>query len=125
MTRSNHGGGDYDGVRTINVTAEGEFRAFDQLGPNLRDLINYGVLSYSAITTLQKILRAGGDPQDPAYDAKIAAMLATIDNDLRHQLIKENENAAESGDIGRAIAKGFHDAAVRRSSSGRVRRNRR
>jgi hypothetical protein len=116
-TKTNAGAGEVKGARRNTVTAEAEYAAFDQLGPALRDLMNYGMLSYDSQSTLKKMRTMGLDPQRPDDDEKITTMLKPIDDRIRAQFRQENEDAANSGDIGRAIARGFHRRAVARADA--------
>jgi hypothetical protein len=105
----------YGDTRIIKTTRGEEFEAFDRLGPKVREVMNNGMLVYSCVSTLRKILMAGGDPLDPDYDAKVAAILQRVDDQIREQLKQENEDAARTGDIGRAIARGFFERAKGRA----------
>jgi hypothetical protein len=93
-----NGGPAIPGVSEVDSSPQEEMAAFDQLGPQVRAVLNETMcVEWSAVATLAMIQRywRRTDPMRPAVDARMAAMLREANAEIAARLrAEENGRSA-------------------------------
>jgi Family of unknown function (DUF6525) len=91
---NDNGGPVIHGISEVDSSPREEMAAFDQLGPQVRAVLNETMcVDWSAVVTLAMIRRYGrqADPMRPVIDARMAAMLRRANAEIASRLRAEHE----------------------------------
>jgi hypothetical protein len=93
-----NGGAAICGVTEVDSSPQEEMAAFDQLGPQVRAVLNETMcVEWSAVATLAMIRRywRRADPKRPAIDSRMAALLSEANAEVVARLRAEDPRATQ------------------------------